>query len=42
VFPSGDPPLTLLEQSTLLLLNDSIKGYGNLERTVPGIIGVES
>ena len=39
VYPSGDPPLTLLEQSTLLRLNGSIPGFGRLERTVPGVIG---
>jgi hypothetical protein len=42
VFPADKPPLTLLEQSTHLILNESVKGFGNLERTVPGVIGVES
>jgi hypothetical protein len=41
VFPAGDPPLTLLEQSTTLTLNDSVKGYGNFERTVPGHIALD-
>jgi len=41
VFPSGNPPLTLLEQSTHLLLNGTVKGFGNLERTVSGAIGID-
>ena len=39
VWPAGDPPLTLLEQSTILTLNGNVKGFGNFERTVPGVIG---
>ncbi len=42
VFPSGNPPLTLLEQSVSLRLNGSIKGYGCFERTVPGMLAAES
>jgi hypothetical protein len=42
VFPSGNPPLTLLEQSVSLSLNGSIRGYGCFERTVPGILAAES
>jgi hypothetical protein len=41
VYPAGDPPLTLLEQSTILSLNGSVPGYGNFERTVPGVIGID-
>ncbi len=41
VYPSGDPPLTLLEQSTRFRLNGSIAGFGRLERTVPGVIGFD-
>jgi hypothetical protein len=39
VYPSGNPPLTLLEQSTHYRLNGDISGFGRLERTVPGVIG---
>jgi hypothetical protein len=41
VYPSGDPPLTLLEQSTKFRLNGSVAGFGRLERTVPGVIGFD-
>lgn len=41
VYPSGDPPLTLLEQSTGFRLNGSVPGFGRLERTVPGVIGFD-
>jgi hypothetical protein len=39
VYPGGDPPLTLLEQPTLYTLADGTRGFGWLERTVPGVIG---
>lgn len=42
VYPGGTPPLTLLEQTTHLLLDGKVQGFGNLERTVPGVIGVET
>jgi hypothetical protein len=41
VWPAGDPPLTLLEQSTILTLNGNVKGFGNFERTVPGVIAID-
>ena len=41
VYPAGNPPLTLLEQSAHFILNDSVTGFGNLERTVPGVIGAD-
>lgn len=41
VYPAGDPPLTLLEQSTLFRLNGKVAGFGRLERTVPGVIGYD-
>jgi hypothetical protein len=41
VYPGGDPPLTLLEQSTLLSLDGQVKGFGNFERTVPGVIAID-
>lgn len=41
VFPAGDPPLTLLEQSTRWRLNSGVPGFGRLERTVPGVIGFD-
>lgn len=41
VYPAGDPPLTLLEQSTGLRLNGTVPGFGRLERTVPGVIGFD-
>jgi hypothetical protein len=41
VVPAGTPPLTLLEQTAHLVLNGSVEGYGNLERTVPGVIGLD-
>jgi len=42
VYPSGNPPLTLLEQSVELRLNGSVKGYGCFERTVPGVLAAEA
>jgi hypothetical protein len=42
VYPAGDPPLTLLEQSVDLRLNGSVRGYGCFERTVPGVLAAES
>jgi hypothetical protein len=41
VYPGGTPPLTLLEQPALLTLNGTTAGFGWLERTVPGIIGID-
>ena len=42
VYPAGNPPLTLLEQSVVLRLNGSVQGYGCFERTVPGVLAAES
>jgi hypothetical protein len=42
VYPAGNPPLTLLEQSVVLRLNGSVRGYGCFERTVPGVLAAES
>jgi hypothetical protein len=41
VYQAGEPPLTLLEQPTLYTLNGEVPGFGWLERTVPGVIGVD-
>lgn len=41
VYPAGDPPLTLLEQSTRFRLDGAVAGFGRLERTVPGVIGFD-
>jgi hypothetical protein len=40
-YPGGDPPLTLLEQSTLLSLDGKVKGFGHFARTVRGVIAVD-
>lgn len=41
VYPAGAPPLTLLEQPTRFLLNGTTEGCGWMERTVPGIVGID-
>jgi hypothetical protein len=41
VYPGGEPPLTLMEQPSRFTLNGTIGGYGWMERTVPGVIGVD-
>jgi hypothetical protein len=41
VYPGGEPPLTLMEQPSRFILNGAIGGYGWMERTVPGVIGVD-
>jgi hypothetical protein len=41
VYPAGAPPLMLLEQPTRYMLNGDVDGYGWMERSVPGVIGID-